>query len=525
MTARGTLVDLLADSAAMHGDPAALVLEDRTLTYADLEQAANRAANSLTRYGVKPGDRVAIWMPKSLTAIIAIWAAMKAGAAYVIIDPLAPPARGLGFAQNCEIAALVTVSALGRALSEIEGCQVPTRAVWYADDDGDAPAVAGRPAVRWAETEAESSQAPAITVDPDDLAAVQYTSGSMGTPKGAMISHRALVWQAEWTRHGLEISEHDRIGGYSPLAGAMSGFDLFVSVSAGASMYPVPARTAPFPGAVIRSWSEQRISVCYLVPSALIMMLAQGNIRALDLSALRIVDFGGERFPVERLRELMELLPHVRFIHSYSRTETKVRSFHEVKFPPDESDVRRIGRVPADCAMLVLDENQRPVASGESGELWIAGPGVMHGYWDQSEARAQVMRKIRSNGAEVLACRTGDLVRLCEGGALELVGRADQQVKIRGHRVDLGEVEAALDSHPAVERAAAMVSKVGNELIAIVVVRAGSRTDGAMLLNHCARILPPHMIPAVIKFRKQLPLNANGKIDRRALDESAGARP
>lgn len=523
MSAGGTLVDLLSDCAARHGDRAALVFDDLTLTYAGLERAANRAARSFIRHGVRPGDRVAIWMPKSREAIVAIWAAMKAGAAYVAIDPGAPALRALSYMRDCEVSALVTVPSLGRALAEIINRRVGLSAVWYANANDDAHAIAGCLAVEWAEVEAESSQANEVSVAPDDLAAVQYTSGSTGTPKGAMIAHRTLVHQALWTRRELAISEHDRIGGYAPIAAAMSGFDLFVGVSAGASMYPVSARIAPFPGAVIKSWSEQRITICYLVPSALMMMLAQGRIHALDLSALRIVGFAGEAYPLARLRELMEHLAHVQFVHSYSRTETRIRSIHEVKFPPEESDVRRIGRVPPDCAMLVLDENQRPVRTGEIGELWIAGPAVMRGYWGQPELTAQVIKKIAIGGAEVLGCRTGDLVRLCEGGAIELVGRADQQVKIRGHRVDLGEVEAALNRHPAVERAVVTVvaQPAGNELRAIVMIKAGAGADAAQLRNHCAAILPPPMIPAIIDFRARLPLSPNGKIDRRALKKSA----
>jgi acyl-coenzyme A synthetase/AMP-(fatty) acid ligase len=353
---------------------------------------------------------------------------------------------------------------------------------------------------------------------------VQYTSGSSGAPKGVAISHRALVAQAEWTVTAMGLSSNDRIPGYTPLSSAMSTFEVFSAVLAAASVFPVAARIAPFPAAVAKSWSDQRITVVYLVASVLQMMLGRGNLGALDFSALRTILIGGEHLPAQRLGELMRLFPHVRFMITYGRTEAKLRSLHEVKFPPTEIDTRTIGKTAADTRLLVLDEKENPVADGAIGELWIAGPGLMLGYYRLREMTAEFMHTVRLNPNDsVLACRTGDLVRRRPDGTVELVGRADEQIKVRGYRVELAEIETALCRHPAVQTAIVIGVpdlEIGNRLKAVVVLKNGSAADEQTLRSHCAAELPSYMVPEAIEFRPTLPLMSNGKVDRRSLRES-----
>ncbi len=229
--------------------------------------------------------------------------------------------------------------------------------------------------------------------------------------------------------------------------------------------------------------------------------------------------------PAQRLSELMRLLPHVRFVITYGRTEAKLRSLHEVKSPPEEIDTRTIGKTSADTRLLVLDENENPVAVGAIGELWIAGPGVMLGYYGLPEMTAEFMRTVTLSPEDsVLACRTGDLVRRRADGTLELLGRADEQIKVRGYRVETAEIETALCRHPAVQAAVVIAvpdPETGNRLKAIVVLKDGSAADEQTLRSHCAAELPPYMVPEAIVFRASLPLMSNGKVDRRSLRESA----
>jgi amino acid adenylation domain-containing protein len=520
-----TLPSFLAATVSRHGARPALSMDDRVLTYRELDAMANRVANSLIRQGVRSGDRVALWMPKSLEAITSIWGVLKAGAAFVPVDPAAPVSRLATIARDCQLRALVT--ALDRAgdLRDAFNTAAPMRAVLYAGD-GAGPIPAARwSCVPWNEVEAESGQPPPVRIEDTELALVQYTSGSAGTPKGVMISHRTLAGQADWTVASFGLSSEDRIPGYTPLSSAMSTFEIFAAVLAGATVYPVAPQIVPFPAAVAKSWSDQRITAIFVVASALQMLLSRGNLGALDFSALRIIGTGGEHLPVPRLDELMRLLPRVRFVLTYGRTETKLRTWHEVKFPPAEIDTRIIGKPPPDTRLLVLGEDENPVADGAIGELWVTGPGLMLGYYGLPQMTAEVMRTVSLGpGESVLACRTGDLVRRHADGRLELVGRADEQIKVRGYRVETAEIEAALYRHPAVQAAVAIAvpdPETGNRLKAVVVLKNGSEAGEQTLRIHCAAEMAPYMVPEEIEFRASLPLMSNGKIDRRSLRDSA----
>jgi acyl-CoA synthetase (AMP-forming)/AMP-acid ligase II len=220
----------------------------------------------------------------------------------------------------------------------------------------------------------------------------------------------------------------------------------------------------------------------------------------------------------------MEVFQGRKFIHVYSRTEIKIRSYHEVQYPPDELDTRQIGEVASEFRMMVLDDDQRPVAPGTVGELWIAGPGMTMGYWKQPELTAEMMRKIDfGDGERELAARTGDLVRRHADGSLELIGRTDSQVKVRGFRVEIGEVEAALQRHAGVDRAVVLAEadeEIGKRLCAIVVAKKDGGADERALREYCIATLPRYMVPDVFEFRTELPTTSNGKVDRQALSES-----
>jgi amino acid adenylation domain-containing protein len=522
------LQSFLETTASRYGARLALSLDDSVLTYAELDAAANRVANSLIRHGVRPGDRVALWIPKSLEAIVSMWGILKAGAALVPVDSAAPVSRLGTIARDCEIRALIAATDFADDIHTEFGGAAPMRAVLYSGAGTLDARDAQWSSATWNDVESESASPPSIRIDDAALAVVQYTSGSTGAPKGAAIPHRALIAQAEWTVSALGLSCDDRIPGYTPLSSAMSTFEIFSGVLAGASVYPVAPRLAPFPAAVAKSWSDQRVTVIFVVASVLQMLLSRGNLDALDFPALRLIMVGGEHLPAQRLGEVMRLLPQARFVISYGRTEVKVRSMHEVKYPPKEIDTRTLGRTDARTRLLVLDENEQPVADGEIGELWIAGPGLMIGYYGLPEMTAEFISTVKLGPDEsVLACRTGDLVRRHADGTLELIGRADHQVKVRGYRVETGEIETALCRHPAVHAAVVVAipdPETGNRLKAVVVLKNGSDVGERALRSHCAAELPPYMVPEAIEFRASMPLMSNGKVDRRGLRESV-ARP
>jgi amino acid adenylation domain-containing protein len=523
------LGDLVTEAAHRFPDRDAVVMDGVHLAYAELEAGANRFARSLLAHGVSSGDRVGLWTPKSPAAIVALYGTLKCGAAYVPVDPGAPVARLATIARDASLSALVVspdrLASAGEALSGLESL----RALWLtrAAAAGAAPAATPVPVVTAAEAAAESAAAPDRTPREEALAYVLYTSGSTGVPKGVMHTHASARAFSDWAAHTFELTHEDRVSNHAPFHFDLSTFDLYSSARAAAAVYPVPARAAMFPTAIANLYTTERLTVWYETPSGLALLLRHGKLGERDLSALRVLLFAGEVMPVPLLRELMTLAPRARFANLYGPTETNVCTFHEVQAPPDADQPLPIGVPCAGDRAVLLDESLRPVPDGEVGELWVHGPTLMRGYWGDAERTALTLRAIPSGNGEVLAYRTGDLVRQRPDGAFDFRGRRDHQVKTRGYRVELGEVESALGTHPEVAEVVVVPvpdPEVGNRLRALVVRRGAVDASAATLRDHCARTLPRYMVPEFVEFRDALPRTASGKVDRAVLAREAAER-
>ena len=518
---------LVTESAERHATAPAVVMDGVTLDYSTLEQRSNRFARSLVAHGVRRGDRVALWLPKSPDAIVALYGIMKAGAAYVPVDPASPAVRLAYIARDCEVAGLVTTRDRAASLDEAFAGRAPMRALWFADVDdarAELPRVAGLPGVPWAALAAEESRSFDSPALEDDLAYILYTSGSTGEPKGVMLSHRNCRVFTDWAAETFGLTSRDRVANQAPFHFDLSTFDLFATAAAGASLHPVSPRIASFPAAVAMRWAQDRLSVWYCTPSSLVLMLTRGGLEAQDLSFLRVLLFAGEVFPNKYLRQLMALAPHVRFANLFGPTETNVCTWLEVSQSPEGDTPLSIGRACPYDEALVLDDALRPVPAGGVGELWVRGASVMHGYWGKPERSALALQTVDiAPGIRDRAYRTGDLVRVLPDGNLEFLGRRDHQVKTRGYRVELGEIETRLASHPAVDEAVVVAvpdDEVTNRLRAVVVRKAGAEASADELKQHCALTLPRYMVPEAVEFRKELPRTSSGKVDRRALLES-----
>jgi len=521
---RRLLPRLVTEAADRDPFAAAVVMDGVRLDYGTLEERSSQFARSLVAHGVRRGDRVALWLPKSPNTVVALYGIMKAGAAYVPVDPSAPAPRLAYIARDCEVAGLVTTRDRATALDEAFGGRGPMRALWFADLEdprSESPRVAGLPGVPWGALRGESANAFHSPALEDDLAYILYTSGSTGEPKGVMLTHRNCRVFTDWAAETFGLTAQDRVANQAPFHFDLSTFDLFATARVGASVYPVSPRIASFPTAVALRWAQDRLSVWYCTPSSLVLMLTRGGLEKHDLSALRVLLFAGEVFPNKYLRQLMALAPHARYANLYGPTETNVCTWHEVETPPDDETPLPIGRVCPFDEGLVLDDSLRPVPDGGVGELWIRGASVMQGYWGKPERTALSLQTLDiAPGIRDRAYRTGDLVRRRSDGELEFLGRRDHQVKTRGYRVELGEIETRLAAHDAVDEAVVVAvpdDEVTNRLRAVVVVKEGAAVTADQLKQHCAATLPRYMVPEAVEFRQHLPRTSSGKVDRRAL--------
>jgi L-proline---[L-prolyl-carrier protein] ligase len=514
------LHDLLSTSAASWPDEVAVVDGARSTTYSELERRANQLGHLLLDLGVECGDRVGIYLEKSIESLLAIYGTLKAGAVYVPLDLDAPPAR-LGYiAKDCEIRHLLTGSEKASRWSELVAAGAPIETIVVLNSprgarDGTAPARL----LGVQELEARPESSPPSATSSDDLAYLLYTSGSTGTPKGVMLSHLNALAFVEWAVARFDVQMDDRLSSHAPLHFDLSILDLFAAARAGAAVVLVPPGASVFPIELVRFIERTKISVWYSVPSVLGMIALRGGISGGDLAHLRAVLFAGEVFPTKHLRRLMALLPKARFYNLYGPTETNVCTYYEVPpLPEDKIDPIPIGTPITDVDVFAVKDDGDVASPGEVGELHVRGPTVMRGYWANPKLTAEVLVSDQAGGTGERVYKTGDLVCEDDDGNYLFLGRRDSQIKSRGYRIELGEIETTLLAHPAVVECAvtAIADEVfTNRIKAFVVVK--EEVGEAELVRFSSERIPHYMLPDSFELVDALPKTSTGKIDRQRL--------
>jgi amino acid adenylation domain-containing protein len=520
MAQAGGLHQRFVSAAREHGERIAVVEPDKgQITYAELDRLSDRVRDRLHALGVRRGDRVALYMRKSIDAIATICGILKAGAAYVPVDPGAPPARDAYIANNCAVRVIVVERRFAerfRVESETLGT-VPM--MFELGDVGAGRALAE--ALDRAEREQPASPVPSASSEPDDLAYILYTSGSTGKPKGVMLSHENAVSFVDWCSESFGPTAEDRFSAHAPMHFDLSILDIHVALKHGAALVLISEDASKDPGRLVELIERERISVWYSAPSILALLAQFGRLADHDLSSLRLVLFAGEVFAVKHLRALTELLPKPRYFNLYGPTETNVCTWYEVRLPvPAERSVPYpIGKVCSHLAGRVVDEKLREVPSGEEGELCIAGRGVMQGYWALPE---QTERGFLVDEDGRRWYRTGDIVVETADEGFIYRGRRDRMVKRRGYRVELGEIEAALYRHARIKEAAVVSrpdEEAGVTISAFISCADGQRMSLIEIKRFCSEHLPLYMIPDRFVWLPALPKTSTDKVDYQRLKE------
>jgi amino acid adenylation domain-containing protein len=491
-------------------------MQGRALSYEELDRASNRLAHTLVAEGVRPGDRVGVFMHKSLELGVALYGILKAGAAFVPLDPFAPVARLRGMLEDCGIAHLVASDGVMGVLAEVPGEDRPRV---YGPEPR-----AGVESLAWDSMTGYPEAPPELRLIDLDLAYIMYTSGSTGGPKGMMHTHRGSLTYARWGADHVGLTSGDRVASHAPLHFDLSIFDFFSTAQAGATVVLVPEGVTKFPASFTAYVESEGISVVFTVPFTLTEMLHRGAMDQRNLSSLRWILFGGEPFQPRLLRQLMQRLPEVRFTNVYGPAEAPSCTCYDVP-PLEEGDDRPIpiGTVSANSEGWIVDADGKECGPGEPGELCIRSSTLTRGYWNRPGLNARAFLERPSHGPfPDVYYRTGDVVSLGEDGLLHFHGRRDRMVKTRGHRVELDEVEAAVGAHPEVAEAAVYAVPDGegsSVILSSVTLREGSTVNGGDLLRYVRDRLPAYALPREITVEPDLPRTTSGKVDRGRLEE------
>ena len=495
-----TLDEDLRGTAVRDPDRAAVVASGRTLTYGELDRLADGFASRVRELGVERGDRVALVLPNTTDAAIAIYGVLRAGAAFSPLNPTIKHDKLVHVLADSGAAAIVCDAAHAEVVG---GAVTPDSGVAIVSD---------------VEGQVRDGALPGVTPLSVDLAAVIYTSGSTGDPKGVTLTHANMTFAADSIIEYLGMNGSDRVLCMLPLSFDYGLYQLLMSIRVGATLVLEPGFA--FPGRVVQLLESERITGLPGVPTVFHVLLSLRGLAERELPDLRYLSNTGAVLPAPTIAAIRRTFPNARLYSMYGLTECKRATY----LPPEELEARptSVGIPIPGTEAWIEDEAGNVLGPGEVGQLMIRGAHVMQGYWNDPEATAERLRPGRWPWERVLA--TGDLFRRDEDGFLYFVGRRDDLIKSGGEKVVPREVEDVLHAAPGVRDAAVVGVAdrlLGHAVVAHVSVDGDASLDEAALRRHCAARLEDYKVPRRIVVHEELPRTSNGKIDRRALTEQS----
>jgi amino acid adenylation domain-containing protein len=504
----------LEQSAERFPEKTALVCAGRRLTYREVEERANRLAHSLIAEGIKRWDRVAVYLDNSVEAVVSIFAILKAGAVFLVVNPTTKIDKLTYILNNCRAKGLIMPARKFRTMQQGIAHATHLERVWLAGSMQDEEFPPQRRLIAL-ETILEASSE---RVDPPpkkcidiDLAALIYTSGSTGRPKGVMLTHLNIVSAATSITTYLENTPDDIIINLLPLSFDYGLYQVLMAFKFGGTI--VLEQSFAFPHSVVETIIREKVTGLPIVPTISAVLL-QFDLSPYKFPHLRYISNTAAALPTHHITRLRELFPHVRIYSMYGLTECKRVSY----LPPDQIDIRptSVGRGMPNEEVYIVDEKGQRVPPGVVGELVVRGSNVMKGYWELPAETEERLKPGPFPGEKVLY--TGDLFRMDEEGYLYFFGRKDDIIKTRGEKVSPKEVEDVLYSLPGIAEAAVIGvpdEVLGQAIRAVVTLREGAQLTEQDVLRHCAECLENFMVPQSVVFVASMPKTDNGKISKR----------
>jgi amino acid adenylation domain-containing protein len=516
--ATGVLHSWVTEAARIRPAARAVIGEAESLTYGEIDAYSNRLAAVLQRHGCARGDRVAVLMSNSPRAVASLIGALKAGCAYVPLDPSGGMARTADMLRQCEPKVLLA-----------GGCDA------HIVDDFASHGALGSAAVGWlgpngpptrvdftlADVEAAAPEAPATDVGPDDLAYILFTSGTTGSPNGVPITHASAYAFIDWAVRHFGLGPEDRLSGHTALTFDLSTFDIYATFAAGAELHQVPKRVRLLPHEVGSFIQERRLTLWFSVPSQLAYVARFHALEGKDLTSLRHVVWCGDVLPTPALIYWKHKLPGVTFTNLYGPTEATVASSY-YQVPDDFDDPRATIPIGTACEgeeLLILDEQLGRVPDGDIGDICIRGVGLSPGYWrDPVRTAAAFLQDPQATNGSGRVYRTGDRGRRGPDGLVHFLGRSDFQIKTSGYRVEPAEVENAILGLDEVAACAVVAVKVddfsGSAIGCAYVPSNGKPLRPGEIKLRLADTLPAYMVPTRWLVLEELPVDSRGKVDR-----------
>jgi amino acid adenylation domain-containing protein len=490
--------------AQVRQNPTAIAIQfdDHQFTYETLNQGSNQLARYLQRFGIGTGMPVGICLERGIEAIAVMLAILKAGGAYVPLDPSYPPERLRFMLEDAGITVVITQGNRADLLQTNH-----TKVICLEQE--------------WTAIAQELDENLAHSGNAEQLAYVIYTSGSTGTPKGVMVPHRAVNRLVRETNY-VQIEPGDRIAQVANLSFDAATFEVWGALLNGAQLIGMKRETTLSPADFVAELRQQQISILFLTTALFNQTVSQIPDA---FQSLKYLLFGGEMANVDRVRSVLQQGQPRHLIHVYGPTEnTTFSTWYEVKDIPDIATTLPIGQAITNTQVYLLDANLKPVPAGVNGEIYLGGAGLAQGYLNRPELTAErfinsPFRESEEESSTSLLYRTGDRAFYHPDGSLEFLGRTDHQIKIRGFRVELGEIETVITQHPEIQTAVVIVREIEKDLqlIAYVIPKPSEMPTERELRSFLKQSLPAYMLPAAFVMLDTFPLTANGKVDQKAL--------